>query len=82
MRPVERAVRAGRLRPGQLVDQVDAAEPRRDAQVPRLFAEQPGDLTMPPEKRGDEWRAPVASCAQTRICACLERQPGEGRSLP
>ena len=80
VRPVERAVQAGRLRPSQLIDQVDAAEPRRDAQVPRLFAEQPDDLTMPPEERGDERRAPVTSCAQTGICACLECQPGERRS--
>src|SRR5579884_2820971 len=75
--PVELAVRAGGRSAGELVDQVDAAEPGGDAEVPRRLAEQWDDLAVAPEERLDERRAAVAAGREIGARAGGEEQARE-----
>ncbi len=77
MRAVEPTLRAGRRRPGELLDQVEPTEAGRDPQVARLEAEQVDDLPVAPEERCHERRAAVAARRQVGARAGVEQQPRE-----
>ena len=81
MRPVEGAVGAGPRRPREVADHVDEPEPRGDAQVVRLDAEQRRDLAVAPEERCDERRAAVAPGRQVGAAAGGEHRLGQLRPV-
>ena len=67
-------MRAGRRRAGELADQVEPPEPRRDAQVAGLEPEQVDDLAVAPEQRRHERRPAVAARRDVGAAARVEHQ--------
>ena len=82
--PVEAAVRAGLGRADQLVEQVEAAEPGRCAQVAGMDAvlgQQLGGRGVAPEQGDDERRAAVAAGGDVDRRAGLEQHPRHLRQV-
>ena len=82
VRAVETAVRAGRGRAGELVDQVDEPEPGGNAQVARLEPEQVDDLAVAPEERDDQRRAAVTPRGEVSASAGRDQELGERVVVP
>lgn len=79
MGAIEPPVTSCLLGAGELADQVEPSESRGHAQVPRLEAEQAGNLSMTPEQRGDQRRAAVPTGAQVGASTGREQEVSELR---